>query len=412
MHIVMLSDLEILGGAAIAASRLADALCQAGHRVTRLVNAADGQEHAWDTLQLCSHNSLSLTSRVTRRLYRALGENWVGHIVQKELSRALSRLRPDVINVHNLHVATSAGWSAGLLRICADHAPVVWTLHDMWSFTGRCAYNYDCRKFVTGCDKMCPTPTEYPVLAPQQIGRAWQQRYQLLEAFPHMVAVTPSRWLAREAQAGLWRGHRVEVIPYSLPLDVYLPLDRTLARKALGIDKPGPVLLISAQNLTERRKGGGLLVEALRYVSRRPLTLVTLGSGRLRFEAEGVHIYPLGYVDHERTKVLAYSAADVFVHPAPVDNLPNVVMEAIACGTPVVGFAIGGVPDMVHPGQTGWLCNEISSRALASVVDVALGDVQDGNDLRASCRSLAEAEYAPHRQAEYYIELFRSIASK
>ena len=411
MHIVMLSDNETQGGAAVAASRLAEGLCRAGHRVTRLVNVANEHEHDWVTQPLnCANiNSPSLGFRIARRLLRSrVQTQWDRHTAQERLKQALIALCPDVINVHNLHGASRAGWSSDMLSMCTNHAPTVWTLHDMWSFTGRCAYSYDCRKFLTGCDSTCPTPKEYPTLAPERIAGAWKERRRLLASQSRLVAVTPSRWLAQEAQAGLWAGHRVEVIPYGLPLKIYHPLDRTLAREALGIERHGLVLLVAAQNLTERRKGGNLLVEALQMLSHRPLTLITLGSRSLRFNVEGIHLCSLGYIDNDRIKVLAYSAADLLAHPAPVDNLPHVVMEAVACGTPVVCFPTGGLPELVCRGRTGWLAEEVSPSALAKAIEEAIGELQI-QDWRLSCRAVAEAEYGVGQQAQRYIDLFESF---
>ncbi|OEU49622.1 MAG: hypothetical protein BA861_09085 [Desulfobacterales bacterium S3730MH5] len=279
----------------------------------------------------------------------------------------------------------------------------------MWSFTGRCAYAYDCRKFIVGCNDSCPTHGEYPALARERIAYVWKQRQRILAEHPNLVAVCPSRWLAQEALAGSWSNHRVEVIPYGLALKAYRPIDRDLARRALGIETPGPVLLTVAERLTDRRKGGGILIEAMQHILSRPLTWVTMGHGRPSIHVDGLHIHHLDYVDHERTKVLAYSAADVFVHPAPVDNLPNTVMEAIACGAPVVGFGTGGVPDMVRPGQTGWLSEETTAQALATTIEKALADICQGSDLRTSCRTVAETEYGLDLQARRYLELFESM---
>ena len=408
MHVLMLSDHESSGGAAIAASRLAEGLCRAGHRVTRLVTHADDRDHAWSTRLLSSSHSLA--SRAIRYVLPARGRNsWNRHTVQRQVDEALEALNPDVINLHNLHGAAPLGWSPELLRVCSRHACSVWTLHDMWSFTGRCAYSYDCCKYLSGCDATCPTQTEYPALPPDRIAAAWSQRKRLLALYPAVAAVAPSHWLAREAQAGLWAGHRIEVIPYGLPLNVYRPLDRALAREALGIESSGPVLLVAAQSISERRKGGSLLVQALRFTARRPLTMLTLGSGHSPIDDDGIRLHTLGYIDHERTKVLAYSAADLFVHPAPVDNLPNVVMESIACGTPVVGFPVGGMIDLVRPGQTGWLAKEVSPTALAQALQPALNDLENGVDLRNSCRAIAEAEYSDNLQAIRYLDLFRSL---
>lgn len=410
MHVVMLSDAETKGGAATAASRLAEALHRLGHRVTRIVHLASGQAHSWSTLSLDSESSLRRATRAM--LPSQIRKTFEMQSARQRLDEVLDILSPDVVNVHNLHsygAARRAGWSAGLVRICASHAPTVWTLHDMWSFTGRCAYNYDCRKFLTGCDATCPTPTEHPALAPKKIARAWESRRQLLSTQHGLVAVAPSRWMAQEAQSGLWVSHRVEVIPYGLPLDVYRPLDRALAREALGIRTRGPVLLVAADDLTERRKGMNVLLDALQFVSQRPLTLLTMGAGSLTYNEKEIFPFHLAYVQDEHHKALAYNAADILVHPAPVDNLPIVVMESIACGTPVVAFPTGGVPDLVRPAQTGWIADVVSAQALASEIQQALNDLDRGTDLGPTCRRIAETEFDMDLQARRYVELYRLL---
>lgn len=407
MHVVMLSDLESEGGAAIAASRLAEALCKAGHKVTRVVHWRNGQEHAWQTHTLRS--PLPFGNGLLRFAPQLLRERFAQLQPASLLKQLLANVHVDVVNVHNIHKAAASGWSVRLLQVCAQYAPTVWTLHDMWSFTGRCAYSYECRKFITGCDASCPTPTEYPSLAPKLISKAWESRRRLFTEQKELVAVCPSRWLAQEAVAGGWSGHRVEVIPYGLPLDVYRPLDRMMARAELGIRPDRPVLLTVAHSMTARRKGGAILIKALQSVRMRPVTLITLGLGHFPIEAEGVDWRPLGYVNDERKKVLAYNAADLLVHPSLVDNLPNVVMEALACGTPCVAFDIGGVPDMVRPELTGWLSQEVSPQGLADVIDHALTAIDHGMDLRLSCRAVAQAEYDARIQAERYLQLFASL---
>lgn len=406
MHIVMLSDTETQGGAAIAASRLAGAFVAAGHRVTRIVNAPDGGAHAWGTARLRP----SLPARALRRVLPGGAWEWVRtNLAKRGLRRLLAELQPDVINVHNLHGAGWAGWTVELLRTCTAHAPTAWTLHDMWSFTGRCAYNDGCPKFVTGCDAACPTPDEYPALAPERIAGAWMGRRRTFGDLPRLVAVSPSQWLAREGQRGMWREHRVAVIPYGLSLEQYRPVEREEARRQLGISASGPVLLVAAQDLGDRRKGVHLLLEALGWVRHRPLAILTMGSGQLPIKADGIEVHALGFVADEAQKRLAYSAADALVHPALADNLPLVVMEAIACGTPVVAFPVGGVPDMVRPGETGWLAGSVSAEGLAETLDRALGETMQGGGLRASCRAVAEREYGETMQAQRYTALFETM---
>ena len=411
MHVVILSDGETRGGAAIGTSRLALGLIKNGVRVTRLVHHPDRLTHPWVTVPLRGSLREQILWRIEQRISKRISIHlalytqrlWFHHILQ----RILEEHKPDVISVNNLH---GAGWWPHIVTVCTRYAPTVWTLRDMWSFTGRCAYNYGCRKFLTGCDDSCPTSDEYPVLEPGLIDGAWKLRYRILSEHPELVAVCPSRWLAQEAFSGLWKSHRVEVIPNGLPLDVYRPLDKKFARAALDINTPGPVLLVSAHHFRERRKGGSILGEALQGVSHRPFTVITMGQGELPVNSPEIHVHHLGFIDNERMKTIVYNAADLVVHPAPMDNLPHVVMEAIACGTPVVGFPIGGVVDMVRPNKTGWLATEVSSEALAKAMTIAIQDLLSGIDFRHTCREVAETEYGDKIQAYRYVELFRSMS--
>ena len=407
MRIVMLSDFETQFGAAISASRLAEALCRQ-HRVTRIVGWCDAAAHPWTTVRLWP----SLFAWGMRHVMPdASWREFSARFLSRRLRSIIDDLQPDVINVHNLHGMSWTGWSINLVRECAASAPTVWTLHDMWSFTGRCAYSYDCGKFSTGCDTTCPTPSEYPDLQPARIQRTWRQRRDLLDSLAHLTAVAPSMWLERQAHSGLWANHRIEVIPYGLSLNTYFLVPRKQARMELGLHPTRPVVVVAAANLTERRKGVSMLVEALRRLRPRPITVITLGDGQLDCHIDGIDLHPMGYISDERAKAMVYNAADLLVHPAPVDNLPNTVMEALACGTPVVGFPIGGVPEMVRPGKTGWLAEDVSSDALARTLSEALDQVSSGVDLRGGCRAVAEADYSLERQAVRYTALFESLLS-
>jgi glycosyltransferase involved in cell wall biosynthesis len=231
-----------------------------------------------------------------------------------------------------------------------------------------------------------------------------------MQANADLVAVSPSRWLAEVALSGLWRGHRVEVIPNGLPLDVFKPVDRSVARRALGVPEGAPVLLVAASDFLERRKGAAILNEALRLMKSRPLVCMIMGARAPHMECAGVQFVDLGFVSHDRMKVLAFSAADIFVHPALEDNLPNTVVESLACGTPVAGFSTGGMPEMVRGGETGWLAGEISAQGLATMLETALAEVATGRHLRESSRAVAEAEYSLEMQARRYAALFEEVA--
>jgi glycosyltransferase involved in cell wall biosynthesis len=129
-----------------------------------------------------------------------------------------------------------------------------------------------------------------------------------------------------------------------------------------------------------------------------------MGNGDVAINEPGIDVHNLGYIEDPRHKSLAYAAADALLHPAPVDNLPNVVLEALAHGTPAIAMPVGGLPELVRPGVSGWLADEANPASLGAAVDRALHD-----DLsRDSCRHLIETEYSLQLQGEHYIRLFRS----
>lgn len=412
MRIVLLSDLETPGGAAVAASRLAEALIDDGHEVIRIVGSPsdDGQDRRWETRPLHTFPGESRFRKNIMRLptrLRVRAERFINRRAREKLDDMLAEIGPTAINVHNLHAAR---WGPDLVTACTRHAPTVWTLHDMWSFTGRCAYSYDCEKFIDGCDASCPTPREYPALEPEYIADAWESRRRIFNSSEDLAAVTPSRWLARKAQEGLWRDHLVETIPNGVPLETFCPKNRMEARKALDVNPDVPVVLLPPAVAIQKRKGSRIIHEILDKIETRPLSLLTFGRARPPEPPAGVELHALGYVD-ERIQAEAYSAASLYMHPAPVDNLPNVVLEAMACGTPSVAFDIGGVSDMVRAGQTGWLVDHYDADPMARTVDEALAEVSSGRTLRESCRAVAEDEYNLSKMSQEYVALFESMAA-
>ncbi|MEI6779001.1 MAG: glycosyltransferase, partial [Chloroflexales bacterium] len=411
MHVVIISDHESRGGAAIAAGRLATGLIAANHRVTRLCAYPDGQPHPWASQTLVApHFPLR---RVIRRglplSARTILDDLAVAPANDALRRALDHLRPDVVHLHNLHGGIGAGWSPRLLSVAAEMAPVVWTLHDMWPITGRCVYSYGCERFIQGCDATCPTPHEYPSLPPSRIAAAWNLRRQIIAATPQLVGVAPSRWMQGRALAGIWAGHRVERIANGLDLNTYQPTNRDAARRALDLPTVGTLIMVAMPHLADPRKGADLLKALTSAPGPRPLHLVTMGAGQLPATGTGIEILPLGYVANETRRALAYSAADLLLHAAPEDNLPLTVIEAMACGTPTVALPVGGLSDLVRPGVTGWLANGRGPQHLAVALTTALSDLSTGQNLRESCRAIAESEYGLDRFVEQHCGVYRGI---
>jgi glycosyltransferase involved in cell wall biosynthesis len=285
--------------------------------------------------------------------------------------------------------------------------PIVWTMHSMEVMTGGCFYNGDCRKFTAQCGA-CP-----------QLGsksdsdlsrRIWQRKHKTFSRLgpAQLHVVTPSRWLGDEVKrSSLLGSFPCTVIPNSLDTDVFAPRSRAAAREVLGIPPDAKVILFIADGIHDPRKGLPLLVQALGGISAsEEYFLVSLGPGQLPSldNLPHLHIEPL---NNDRFLSFVYSAADVFVAPSLQDNLPNTVLESIACSTPVVGFAVGGIPDLVRPGQTGLLAKPADAVDLRRAITELLADTERLKAMQNSCRRIAVEEYSLEIQARRYLDLYR-----
>jgi glycosyltransferase involved in cell wall biosynthesis len=222
--------------------------------------------------------------------------------------------------------------------------------------------------------------------------------------------VAPSRWLAREVQQSALLGRfPVSVIPYGLDTDLFSPKSPALAREVLGIPRDCKVVLFAADFVWERRKGFTMLVEALGALSAgEAIHLVSLGR-RAPLPDARLPYLSLGFIDNDRILPWVYSAADVYVIPTLEDNLPNTVMESMSCGTPVVGFETGGVPDMVRNGVSGLLAPKGDTVALGQAILRVLDNAALRAEMAGNCRRIAVEEYDSRLQARRYVALYESI---
>ena len=313
----------------------------------------------------------------------------------------------DVVNLH---------WVAGMLDYVSSlprltqMAPVVWTLHDMNAFTGGCHYDDQCGRFTKSCG-LCP---QLGSTSEQDLSRAvWERKNQALTACKkgRLRIVTPSRWLAEEAQKStLLSGVKVDVIPYGLDLDVFAPRDKAYSRDLLGVPQDARVVFFLADVVDNRRKGFSLLLEALPHCAKSVDKLLLVSLGQQPPQADGrMPWLHLGSIHDDRLLSAVYSAADLFVLPSLQDNLANTVLEAMACGVPVVSFDSGGTPDMVRPGLTGQLVPAFDVGALGDTIVGLLNAPEARQKMSAHCRRVALDEYSLELQAQRYADLYKSL---
>ncbi len=415
IRVTQVSHDDITGGAARAAKRLHDGLRRIGHESTMYVARKRGVDPSVLSFQPGSEPMARVARKLRRRRierdyrpYRATRVVGSGKFTDDRTpygaEPATQLPASDVVNLH---------WTADFIDVCEflsalpGSLPVFWTLHDMNLFTGGCHYDRECGRHRSGCGR-CPNLGS---AKEKDLSREiWERKERVFSrlAQDRLHVVTPSRWLATEAEeSAVFRGRfPVTVIPYGLDTDLFRPRDYRAAREMLGLPADARVVLFVAHSVGWERKGFPLLLESLELLGDlQGLHLMALGTGGASHEAS-VPVLSLGFVENERLVSMIYSAADVFVIPSLQDNLPNTVQEAMACGTPVVGFDAGGVPDMVREGVTGRLARVGDPRDLARALQAVLEDREAARRMGVEARRVAVEEYAMEVQARTYATLY------
>jgi glycosyltransferase involved in cell wall biosynthesis len=291
---------------------------------------------------------------------------------------------------------------------------VVWTLHDMNPFTGGCHFSFGCEKFTDSCGACYQLGSSR---ADDPSARALALRHAAYAGLD-LTCVGPSAWMSREAARSAALGcARHEVVPNGLDLGVFRRKEGARARLAghelgqkQGLEEGGFVILFGAASGLER-KGFDLLERALAglFPDGVPQGVRLAAFGATGAGDGAADVVDLGMARTEEEMAAIYSLADVFVLPTRADNLPNSVAEALACGVPVVSFAVGGLPEMVEHGVTGWLARPEDPADLARGLAWAMDGKRDGAGRAAACRAAAEARYGLSDQARRMKALYQDI---
>ncbi|WP_066377200.1 glycosyltransferase family 4 protein [Anabaena sp. CA = ATCC 33047] len=403
MNVLHINQSDISGGAAIAAYRLHQGLLTQGINSNLLVGNVefDSDRVAVVYRKYRLENQLS-------RLTKFLGLNYIHLLSTFDNYNHPFYTQADIINFHNLHTGY---FNYLAIPKLTENKPAIYTLHDMWSFTGHCSYTYDCDRWQQGCGQ-CPYPETYPEIARDNTRLEWKLKNWVYSK-SHLSIVAPSKWLTEQAKKSMLSRFPIYYIPYGIDTKAYKPLNTEKCREILGIPANKKVLMFGAQILRDSRKGGDLLIKALQNfpeVLKPETLLLTLGKGGEQIaDLVGIPTLKLGYVSSDRLKAMAYSAADLFVFPTRADNLPLVLQESMACGTPMVSFKVGGVSDLVRPGVTGYLAQPEDTQDFCNGIVQLLEDSQLRQKMSENCRVIALEEYPLELQAQRYIELYHQV---
>ena len=303
--------------------------------------------------------------------------------VNQQLESILSKEKSDLVWFHNIAGGGKWGWSEEMVLLARQYAPVLWTLHDMWALGEGSESYWQEDSVVEGgrgqevkgeglkgsrVQRVCGESAKYPV-----------------------TITAPSQWLADLSKK--ITGQECDFLPNPIDLKIFSPGDRAAARQRWGLPEEGLVILAGADSLADPRKGFDLLREGWGSARRHGCTLALFGRHGENRPGERY----LGNLTTDEEMVAAYRAADLYVHPARMENAPCTIQESLACGTPVLAFAVGGIPEMVISGKTGFLALQVGADCLQEALDNALSDGNRLSNMRKECRRFAKSVWDSER---------------
>ncbi len=416
MKVLNISSFDLSGGAARAAYRVHDGLNNIGVDSQMLVRIKSSDDNK------VISTSRTLLGKVVGRLKAELDflplKQYIQHNVPKRNTYSLqwvpdwiapqvAQINPDIINLH---------WVCdGYLKVETlekFHKPIVWTLMDMWPFTGGCHYSEGCLRYLDTCGTCPQLHSHKEADLSRQI---WQRKVKAWKNL-NLTIVTPSSWLANCARSSsLFKNHRVEVIPFALNTQTYKPVDKKVARAILNLPPDKHLVLFGAINATQdQRKGFHLLQAALKTLSQSEwsdkIYLNIFGSSQPEKPVDlGFETIYQGKLNQDILLALVYSAADLMVVPSIEEAFGQTASESLACGTPVVAFSGTGVADIVDHQQNGYLAKPYEIEDLARGIAWVLEDKDRHQELCIQARLKAEREYSLEIQAQRYLSLFTDI---
>jgi glycosyltransferase involved in cell wall biosynthesis len=327
----------------------------------------------------------------------------------------LTGMRPDILHCHNLHRQDGGFFDLRALPWFSAQLPLLLTLHDAWLLSGHCAHSFECQRWLSGCGH-CPDLTIYPAVRRDATAHNWKVKRDIFLRSRLYIA-TPSRWLMDKVQRSILQPAILEgrVIHDGIDLSIFAPtLDRASVRAELGLPQDMPILLVAAGGIRSNPfKDYATLRKAFEQIAQQsessPVLFLALGDDA---PAENIAGSELRFVPFQASAGLVaryYQAADIYLHPARADTFPNTVLEALACGLPVVATRLGGIPEQVQDGFNGFLTLPGDAAGLAQQSLRLLGDAELRKAMGQRAAQNARQRFDRQRMIQEYQTWFQEM---
>ena len=398
LSIVHINTHDLAGGAAKVAWRLAESQRNAGHDSRMVVGIKSSEteyssafpiEHETARQPYCKENG--------QLFYDCQGSHKL--IFNPKVQSA------DLLHLHNLHGGYFNPFSLSPL---SHLKPVVWTLHDMQSFTGHCAHSFDCQKWQTGCGK-CPYLNVEPAINIDTSEQLLHDK-KLIYNHSYLWLVTPSLWLKNKVERSILQDHPVELIYNSVNTSTFKPYDKTNVRQKFGI--PAKALLIGAVAhggpLKNKWKGGEYTQKTLELLKNLSIDCFFVNIGD-NYKTDDPKIINIPHINNESELAQAYSTLDIFLNTSIADNCPLVILEALSCGIPIVTFDTGGIPELVRDGQQGFVRPRDNLHEVVEALKALVSNEPLRQQFSLSARERAVSEFDHKITAKQHENLYERV---
>lgn len=405
LHLWKSDSAQFGGGGALSMYRLHLALKEAGIDSKILCEKKTSDSPNISVIKRSKWEKIA--DKLLEQMTSRLGLNDIHRVSSFGIKQNKVYQEADILHFHGTH----SGFINYLaLPALTRNKPSVFTLHDMWCLTGHCANSYDCDRWKIGCGK-CPYPDTYVPVKRDATNLEWKLK-DWAYSQSNLTFICPSKWLTEQAkQSPLINRFPIHHIPNGIDTRIFQPLDPQKCRRELGIPPGKKVLMFASVKLNDYRKGGDLLLKALASLPKSlkaETILLLMGASSLEQDV-GMQVLSLGYITDEHDKAVCYSASDLFIFPTRADNHPLVLLESMACGTPIVSMKVGGVPDSVRPQLTGYLAEAENVEDFRNGIIQLLEDQSLHHQMRQDCQAIAQEEYRLDLCTSRYTQVYRQL---
>ena len=415
MRVLIINTSERMGGAAIAANRLMDALRNNGIKAKILVRdkqtdqiSVIGLKKSWWKVWQFIWERIVIWKANKFKKHNLFAVDIAN--TGTDITSLPEFQQADVIHLHWINQGMLS--LTDIRRIIDSGKPIVWTMHDMWTFTGICHYAGDCEKYISQCHS-CPI---LYIGSSKDLSHQTFLKKEKMYQGAKITFVACSQWLERMAKNGsLIKDQLITNIPNAINTNLFKPRNKSNVREKLQLPLDKKLLLFGSVKISDKRKGIDYLIESCQLLSNKyPEFCKALGIVVFGKEAEQYAslfpfpIYSMNYVSNEKELVDIYNAVDLYVTPSLQDNLPNTIMEAMACGVPCVGFNVGGIPEMIDHLHNGYVADYKSAEDFANGIHWVLTE-GDYETLSEEASRKVTTCYSEGTIAKKYIEVYNKI---